>query len=76
MIRNWTAWYSRLLCRRSDWKLATSVPSWPRSLRPDRGAMCALPSLDTQIACDLAYVRSCVLRGGRLYLNLMADGET
>jgi hypothetical protein len=30
--------------------------------------------MDTQIARDAQYVRTYVLRDGRLYLNLMADG--
>ncbi len=34
---------------------------------------CPPPSLDTQIARDAEYVRSYVLRDGRLYLSLMAD---
>ena len=37
---------------------------------------CKPPSLDQQIARDAAYVRSYVLEGDRLYLNLMADGGT
>lgn len=37
-------------------------------------AQCPQPSLDTRIARDAAYVRTYVLRGNRLYLNLMADG--
>ncbi len=39
-------------------------------------AFCPPPSLDGQIARDAEYVRSYVLRDGRLYLNLMADGGT
>jgi heat shock protein HslJ len=39
-------------------------------------ALCAPPSLDAQIARDAAYVRTYLLRGGNLYLNLMADGGT
>jgi len=39
-------------------------------------AFCPPPSLDVQIARDAEYVRSYVLRDGRLYLNLMADGGT
>ncbi len=37
-------------------------------------AQCPQPSLDTLIARDAEYVRTYVLRGDRLYLNLMADG--
>ena len=39
-------------------------------------ALCPPPSLDQQIARDAGYVRSYLLRGGNLYLNLMADGGT
>jgi len=39
-------------------------------------ALCPPPSLDQQIAKDTEYIRSYVLRDGRLYLNLMADGGT
>ena len=39
-------------------------------------ALCPPPSLDTQIARDAGFVRSYVLRDGRLHLNLMADGGT
>jgi heat shock protein HslJ len=37
-------------------------------------ALCPPPSLDQQIARDAQYIRSYVLDGRRLYLNLMADG--
>ena len=37
-------------------------------------AMCPKGSLDTRIARELPYVRSYVLDGGRLVLNMMADG--
>ena len=39
-------------------------------------ALCPPPSLDQQIARDTGFVRSYLLRGGNLYLNLMADGGT
>ena len=39
-------------------------------------ALCSPPSYDAQIARDAEYVRSYLLRDGRLYLNLMADGGT
>ena len=39
-------------------------------------ALCPPPSLDQQIARDAGNVRSYLLRGGNLYLNLMADGGT
>ena len=35
---------------------------------------CQQPSMDVQIARDSEYVRSFLLRDGRLYLDLMADG--
>ncbi len=37
-------------------------------------AMCPPPSLDTRVARDLGFVRSYLLKDGRLYLSLMADG--
>jgi heat shock protein HslJ len=37
-------------------------------------AMCPPPSLDQRIARDLGYVRSYLLKDGKLYLSLMADG--
>ncbi len=37
-------------------------------------ALCPPPSLDEQIAAHAQYVRSYLLRDGRLYLSLMADG--
>jgi len=37
-------------------------------------ALCPPPSLDERIAKDAEYVRSYLLRDGRLYLSLMADG--
>jgi heat shock protein HslJ len=39
-------------------------------------AFCQPPSPDVQIARNAEYIRSYVLRNGRLYLNLMADGGT
>jgi heat shock protein HslJ len=39
-------------------------------------ALCPPSSLDQRIARDAPYVRSYLLRGGNLYLNLMADGGT
>jgi heat shock protein HslJ len=39
-------------------------------------ALCPPPRLDERIAGDAGYVRSYILEGGRLYLNLMADGGT
>jgi heat shock protein HslJ len=37
-------------------------------------AACAPPSMDERVARDAQYVRSFLLRDGRLYLSLMADG--
>jgi len=37
-------------------------------------ALCPPPHLDERIARDLGYVRSYLLKDGRLYLSLMADG--
>lgn len=37
-------------------------------------ALCPPPSMDERIGRDAQYVRSFVLRNGRLYLSLMADG--
>jgi len=39
-------------------------------------ALCPPPSLDDRIARDSQYIRSYLLRNGRLYLNLMADAGT
>jgi heat shock protein HslJ len=39
-------------------------------------ALCLPPNLDERIAGDAGYVRSYILEGGRLYLNLMADAGT
>jgi heat shock protein HslJ len=58
----------------------TATPSGPESgsfafaaLAVTRAA-CPPPNLDQHIARQAEYVRSYVLRGGRLYLSLMADG--
>ncbi|MBM3163127.1 MAG: META domain-containing protein [Chlorobi bacterium] len=37
-------------------------------------ALCPPPSMDEMILRDAAYIRSYVLKDGRLYLSLMADG--
>jgi heat shock protein HslJ len=39
-------------------------------------AFCPPPSLDVQIARDAEFVRTYLLRDGRLHLDLMADGGT
>jgi len=37
-------------------------------------ALCPPPTLDEQIAAHAGYIRSYVMKDGRLYLSLMADG--
>lgn len=37
-------------------------------------ALCPPPQLDARVARDLGFVRSYLLKDGRLYLSLMADG--
>ena len=37
-------------------------------------ALCPPPSLDQRVARDMTFVRSFLLKDGRLYLSLMADG--
>lgn len=37
-------------------------------------ALCAPPRLDERVARDLAHVRGYMLKDGRLFLSLMADG--
>ena len=37
-------------------------------------ALCPPPHLDQRIARDLGYVRSYLLRDGKLFMSLMADG--
>jgi len=37
-------------------------------------ALCPPPHLDNRVARDMAYVRSYLLKDGKLYLSLMADG--
>jgi heat shock protein HslJ len=37
-------------------------------------ALCPPPHLDERVARDLGYVRSYLLKDGKLYLSLMADG--
>ena len=37
-------------------------------------ALCPPPHLDERVARDLGYVRSYLLKDGRLFLSLMADG--
>lgn len=37
-------------------------------------ALCPPPSVDERVARDIGYVRSCLLRDGRLHMSMMADG--
>lgn len=37
-------------------------------------ALCAAPHLDERLIRDLAYVRGYLIRDGKLFLTLMADG--
>ncbi|MBK7137409.1 MAG: META domain-containing protein [Rhodocyclales bacterium] len=37
-------------------------------------ALCPPPSVDERVVRDMAYVRSYLLKDGRLYMSLMADG--
>ena len=39
-------------------------------------ALCPPPHLDERVARDMAYVRGYLLKDGKLYLTLMADGGT
>lgn len=70
----------RLDCNRGsgDYKLAPAGDgsSGALSFGPvaTTRAMCPPPHLDQRLARDLAYVRSYLLKDGRLYLSLMADG--
>lgn len=71
----------RLNCNRGTgpWSsTATGADSGSFSLGPlaVTKAFCPPPSLDDRIARDSQYIRTYLLRDGRLYLNLMADGGT
>jgi membrane-bound inhibitor of C-type lysozyme len=71
----------RLNCNRGTgpWSShATSANSGSFTLGPlaVTKALCPPPSLDQRIARDSQYIRSYLLRDGRLYLNLMADAGT
>jgi len=70
----------RLNCNR-----ATGTWSATPSSDPDNGqfsfgplamtrALCPPPSMDESIAVQSSYIRGYLLKGGRLYLSLMADG--
>lgn len=70
----------RLDCNRGtgDYKVAPAGDGSSGSLTfgpvATTRAMCLPPHLDQRVARDLAYVRSYLLKDGKLYLSLMADG--
>jgi heat shock protein HslJ len=70
----------RLDCNRGsgDYKIAPagdgSSGSLTFGLVATTRAMCPPPHLDQRVARDLAHVRSYLLKDGKLYLSLMADG--
>jgi heat shock protein HslJ len=70
----------RLDCNRgsSDYKVAPAGDGSSGSLTfgsvATTRAMCPPPHLDQRVARDLAHVRSYLLKDGKLYLSLMADG--
>jgi len=70
----------RLDCNRGtgDYKIAPAGDGSSGSLTfgpiASTRAMCPPPHLDQRVARDLAYVRSYLLKDGKLYLSLMADG--
>lgn len=69
----------RLDCNRAtgSWRAepaSTSSGSLQFSALAMTRALCPPASLDTRIARDMPYVRSYVLKEGRLYFSLQADG--
>lgn len=70
----------RLDCNRGtgDYKIAPAGDGSSGSLTlgpiASTRAMCPPPHLDQRVARDMAYVRSYLRKGGKLYLSLMADG--
>ena len=70
----------RLNCNRASGTWSIEPGSNPDSGRFEFGplattrALCPPPSMDESIAAQSAYIRSYVLKEGRLYLSLMADG--
>lgn len=71
----------RLDCNRGSgsWEAkATSAESGSLSFGPiaTTRAMCLHGSLDTRVGRDLGFVRSYLLKDGKLYLSLQADGGT
>lgn len=69
----------RFNCNRGHgrWEAGTSAAdSGPLSFGPIAAthARCAPPSVDERVARDMGYVRSYLIRDGRLHMSLMADG--
>jgi heat shock protein HslJ len=70
----------RLNCNRANGSWSAAPGSDPASGSFELGplaatsALCPPPSLDEQISRHSEYVRSYLLKDGRLYLSLMADG--
>lgn len=52
----------------------SSIGRFEFSILAATGALCPPPSLDEQVSSQAQYIRSYVLKDGRLYLSLMADG--
>ena len=72
----------RLDCNRGmgDWKLEAASAASPESGKLSFGpiaatrALCPPPRVDERVGRDMAHVRSYLLKDGKLYLSLMADG--
>ena len=70
----------RLNCNRANGNWSAEPGDNPNSGRFGFGpvaatrALCPPPSLDERVASDASFVRSYLLKEGRLYLSLMADG--
>lgn len=70
----------RLDCNRgtSSWKATPSADASSGSMEfgpvATTRALCPPPHLDERVARDLAHVRGYLLKDGRLYLSLKADG--
>ncbi len=70
----------RLNCNRANGPWSAEPSADPSNGRFELGplaatrALCPPPSLDEQIAAQSEYIRGYLLKDGRLYLSLMADG--
>jgi len=72
----------RLDCNRGmgDWKLEAASAASPESGKLSFGpiaatrALCPAPHVDERVARDMAHVRSYLLKDGKLFMSLMADG--